>query len=479
MALVRPLSRSVVAALAVLLITLGATSAAQAQTRTRRAPPAGDTAGLRTYTTRHFVLRTNAVDRYAKLLGGRLDAYYEQLARMLPALLAEPIQDVKASVILFERQEDYQRYARRNAPQLVNNGGYYDGATRTIVTYRYNNSLQLYFHEILHAIMGQIFDDHYFFRYSKPNWPIWFDEGLAEFFGSFVVDGYDIQIGERNKTKIAYLLNALATNTFVGLQELLAAPSEKYSGASMNLYYAEAWGLIDFLARNQPYKDALPRFFAAIKADADGIASFKRFFGEDLIDLDRRLRAHLWSLGTIPNGWQVLFNGLSIDDWTVHEGGNWFVSNNAIQGIGDENYNYLIRSELPYTAFTLALEVYLEEGTTGIILGNNFHGEYPYYYLIDLARDQVTLRRSYSATRITTLKEIQPHLPEGQWLPVTVTVVGNRLKVWVNGQPVLDEPEDRERYSLFGTYLYQGKARFRKVRLRKESPIPPAGAKSR
>jgi hypothetical protein len=448
---------------------------AGAQGRTKRPFPASETAGLVTYTTRHFVVRTNAPEPFAKALGHKLDSYYDQLGRKLPALLKDQIETVKASVILFERQEDYQRYARRNAPQLVNNGGYYDGATRTIVTYRYNNSLQLYFHEILHAVMGEVFKDHYFFRYSKPNWPIWFDEGLAEYFGSFKVVGDDVVIGARNKTKIAYLLNALHSGTFVGLADLLSAPSEKYSGASMNLYYAEAWGLVDFLIKNEPYNTNLGRFYAAIKADADGRASFERFFGSDIADLDRRWRAHLWSLGSIPDGYQTLFNGKSIDDWTIHEGGTWTVTKDgAIHGKGDENYNYLIKSELPYTAFTLEMEVKLESGTTGIILGNNYHGEYPYHYLIDLARDQVTLRRSYSATRITTLKETQPHVPEGQWLPVTITVRNDRLQVWVNGQSALDEPEDRQRYSLFGVYLYQGHAGFRNVRLRKESPIPPA-----
>ena len=459
-----------------LLILLLAAPAAVAQ---GRGPTPIDTNGLRTYTTRHFVLKTNAAEQYAHALGDKLDSYYDQLGRLLPRLLDASVETVKASVILFERQEDYQRYARRNAPQLVNNGGYYDGATRTIVTYRYNNSLQLYFHEILHAVMGEVFKDHYFFRYSKPNWPIWFDEGLAEYFGSFRADGDQISIAARNKTKIAYLLNALHTGTFVGLDELLAAPSERYSGSSMNLYYAEAWGLVDFLVKNEPYRDAIPRFYSAIKADADGLASFKRFFGEDLTDLDRRWRAHLWSLGAIPDGWQSLFNGKSVDDWTVHEGGRWTVTDGHIRGVGDVNYNYLIKSELPYTAFTFTLEVKLEEGTTGVILGNNYHGEYPYYYLIDLARDQVTLRRSYSATRITTLKETQPHVPVDEWIPVTVTVSGDRLKVWVNGQSVLDEKEDRERFSLFGVYLYQGKARFRNLKLRKELHTPPAAPPTR
>jgi hypothetical protein len=454
-------------------------SLSQVQAQKRERIEEASAGALKVYTTRHFVLKSNSGDRYSRVLGAKLDEYYDQLSRQLPSVLGQSISMPKASIILFDRQDEYQRYARRNAPQLINNGGYYDGATRTVVTYRYNNSIQLYFHEILHAVMGEVFKDHYFFRYSKPNWPIWFDEGLAEYFGSFTAKDGRIRIGQKNKTKVAYLLNALSSGTFIGLRSLLTAPSERYSGASMNLYYAEAWGLLDFLIKNEPYNKALPGFFAAMKSDADGLAAFKKSFGAEIDDLDRRWRAHLWSLGSVSGGWESLFNGKSIDDWTIHEGGKWVVDKGAIHGDSDENYNYLIRSELPLTAFTFTLEVKVLEGSTGVILGNNFHGEYPYYYLIDFGHDKVALRRSYSATRITTMKEARPHLPLNQWLPVTVQLINNRLKVWVNGQEVLNEPEDKDRYSLFGVYLYRGKAQFKNIRIRAESPVPPAAPKSR
>jgi len=432
------------------------------------------TARLQVYTTKHFVLKSDSPRQYAKDLGTKLDIYYEQLGEMLPKILGEPLQPIRASVILFEKQDDYQQYANRNAPQLINNGGFYDGATRTIVTYRYNNSLQLYFHEILHAVMGELFKDHYFLRYSKKNWPIWFDEGLAEYFGSFELRDGTLRFGARNKTKIAYLLNALHTKSFVSLPKMLTALSDRYSGATMNLYYAEAWGLMDFLVHHERYRKALPRFFAAIKAGRDGYEAFQEHFSSDLTDLNKRWEAHLWSLGAISEGWQDLFDGQSIDGWTIHEGGQWSIQRGQIDGRGNENYNYLIRSELPRTSFTFSLDIRLEEGTAGVILGNNYHDEYPYYYLIDIAHNQVTLRRAFSATKITTVRDEHPHIPSKNWLPVSVSVANDRLRVWVNGQLVIDEPEHKDRYSLFGVYLYQGRARFRNLRIRNEPPIPPA-----
>jgi len=453
----------------VFLLLFGGVSHAQ-----HHRAPQDATAHLHTYTSKHFVLKSNCAPKFARELSIKLDLYYEQLQHLLPAILGEPLQSVHASVILFEQQDDYQKFANKNAPQLVNNGGYYDGATRTIVTYRYNNSVQLYFHEILHAVLGQMFKDHYFFRYSKKNWPIWFDEGIAEYFGSFeTIDGA-LRFGSRNKTKIAYLINALATDTLVDLPQLLKAQADRYSGSTMNLYYAEAWGLMDFLIHHKKHRKSLPNFFLDIKNGTDGIKAFKKHFSNDLTDLNRRWRTHLWSLGTVANGWKDLFDGRSIDNWTIHEGGLWTVRDGQINGTGNDSYNYLIRSELPRKSFMLSLEMKLLQGTAGIILGNNDHLEYPYYYLIDIAKNQATLRRAHSATQIRTLRNVQPHIPIDTWIPVSVRVANGRLQIWINGQPVMDEAENKDLYSLFGVYLYRGRAQFRNLRLRKESPVHPA-----
>ena len=33
-------------------------------------------------------------------------------------------------------------------------------------------------------------------------------------------------------------------------------------------------------------------------------------------------------------------------------------------------------------SFSFELDILIEKGMAGLILGNNYHGEYPYYYLI-------------------------------------------------------------------------------------------------
>lgn len=427
------------------------------------------TAPLRNYHKGSVTLRTDSEHAYASALLTKLQSFVAQANHHLARILAVPRRDIAVTIIVFESQERYQRYARRHAPGLVNNGGYYDGSSRTVVTYRFNNSMQLYFHELVHAMMAEHFGDHHFSRYTRKQWPIWFDEGMSEYLGSYAVDGDGIRVPAPNKGKLAYLANAMQHRAFIGLPTLLRAPASGFSGASMNIFYAESWGLVDFLLSHPAHKLKVPLFFRKIRAGEPGLSAFRSCFGEDLGKLETLWRAHIAAAVTPPQSvW--LFNGDSIDDWTVHEGGHWSVKDKQIVGAGNRNYNYLIKSEVPLTNFHYELDIRIDRGTAGLILGNNYHGEYPYYYLIDVARDAVMLRRSYTATRIEPIKQAFADVALGKWVHLDVRVEDRVVSIAVDGRPVLSARSDRASYSLFGLYLYHAKARFRNVRLRRFEP---------
>ncbi|HAN31516.1 MAG TPA: hypothetical protein DCQ06_07950, partial [Myxococcales bacterium] len=389
---------------------------------------------LRTLRGRSVELRTDTDPRYAKKLQNKLDSFIAQANTELTRVLEVPKRAVHTTIIVFESQQRYQRYARRHAPALVNNGGYYDGGGRTVVTYRFNNSMQLFFHELVHAIMAEHFGDHHFSRYTRRNWPIWFDEGMSEYLGSYAVKGSGIHIPAANKGKLAYLGNALRHRAFVPLRSLLTARPARFSGASMNIYYAESWGLINYLVNHAVHRSQLPLFFRKIRSGVDGLIAFKECFGEDLVAFESSWLVAVKELIRPPSRPVSLFSGHSIDDWTVHEGGTWRVADKEIRGHGNTNYNYLIKSEVPMKDFTLELEMMVERGTAGLILGNNYHGEYPYYYLVDVARDVVMLRRSYTATRIDPVKQAFADLPLGKWARIKLSVIEGHIALTVNNK---------------------------------------------
>lgn len=440
----------------------------------------GDTphhAPLRKYPGKSITLLTDAKPEFAAELLVKLDSFMVQANSALTDILGGKVPAKPTQLILFESQERYQEYAHDNAPGLVNNGGYYDGATRTAVTYRYNNSMQLYFHELVHVLMGEQFGDHSFSRYTRKNWPIWFDEGLCELIGSFQVVGTGLKVPGVNKSKLAYLYNAMAHNTLVDLPSLVRAPAERFSGSSMNIYYAEAWGLLDFLVNAPEHKGRVAAFFARIHSGEDGIEALKAVFGHDLVALDRSWRRWLLDRAKQTEDDVQLFNGQSIDDWAVHEGGQWQVVGGEIQAIGNSNHNYLIKSELPVGDFSYELDMNLSRGTAGLILGNNYHAEYPYYFLVDVSRDAVLLRRATSASLLEPLMQAWADIPPGKWRHLRVSVIDHVLRIDVAGREALTMRVDRERFSLFGIHVSQARARFRNLVVHQERTAltqPPA-----
>lgn len=433
-------------------------------------------AALRRYDGKTAVLWTDTRADYATELMERLDSFLAQAHAEMAQILDVQATPKPVQIYVFESQERYQDYAREHAPGLVNNGGFYDGGMRTVVTYRYNNSMQLYFHELVHAMMGEQFADHNFTRYTRRHWPVWFDEGMAEFLGSFELHAGKVKVPALNKGKLAYLYNALASSMFIDLASLLKAPAERFSGASMNIYYAEAWGLLQFLLSNPSNRPKMAQFFRRIKAGEDGVVAFKAAFGDDLTKLDEAWRVYLLQLAEPRPGKVALFAGDTVDDWTIHEGGQWRAANGEIAGTGDRNYNYLIKNEIPAQALTYSVEVNLQRGTAGLILGNNFHGEYPYYYLIEFSRDVVMLRRAWSASQIEPVIQAYAEVPVAEWVTVKVSVVDRVLTLWVGEREVLKARTDRDRYSLFGLYLYKAKARFRNVTLERQASGYLSGA---
>jgi hypothetical protein len=451
-------------------------------------PPGLDVAGsrqpLRRYVGRYVALWTDCRPEFARELLGQLDSFVRQAHDELAQILQLQVKPKPVQIYVFEAQEHYQAYAREHAPTLVNNGGYYDGALRTVVTYRYNNSMQLYFHELVHAILGEQFADHQFSRYNRRHWPVWFDEGMAEYLGSFALQQSGLQIAAVNKSKLAYLANAVHSDNLLDLNLLLRAPSERFSGASMNFYYAGAWGLVDLLLATPKWRAQVPNFFARIKAGEDGLEAFRACFGADTAAMQAAWKARITKLAQPEPGEVHLFDGKHVWDWTVHEGGNWRASGGEITGNGDNNYNYLIKADVPLSSLSLQVDVHLTHGTAGLILGNHDHREYPYHYLIDIGKDVIMLRRAWSATRIEPMIQAWAEVPLREWVRVRVDVQDGVLRVLVDGREVLTTRTDRPRLSMFGLYLYKAKVRFRNVTLTRRSldaaPLTsmPAGSAS-
>jgi hypothetical protein len=419
----------------------------------------------------HFQLTTDCDAETRTRVLGRLEAFRDALEILVLAATGVELGPSPVRMRLFEEPRDYAAYAWQNAPGLGHNGGFYDGATRTVYTYRRSNPTQLLFHEVTHAVMGDVFEDPWYERYARPGWPVWFDEGFAEYASSSALDpGGATRFGALQPARLATLVDALERGRLMPLSQLLRARAADFSGASMDLWYAQAWGLVDLLLAESDLRGRVPIWVQRLRDGEHGVAAFLGVFGHDLDALQARFERRIGRLAASAPHPMALVGDGGLDAWTVHEGGDWRLDGLTLTGRGSTGWNYLTRSVPPVQAFALNFEVQQAgDGSLGLVLGHHGVGAYPYHTIVDLGRGTASLRHIRSPERLTREVESPAALRAEGYTPVRVELRHGVLSVWVDGRHVLSARPGRPVSSLVGLYVQDGTARFRGLFL---APVP-------
>jgi len=146
----------------------------------------------------------------------------------------------------------------------------------------YMRPQQIMFHEYTHAIL---------INGSRTAYPLWINEGLAEFFGtvdaradgSLILGGLPMGRGF-----------ALAEQNQMSATELLTADKRRLSDASVDHLYARGWAMVHMLMLNKARAGQLDTYMRLIDEGVPSLDAGKRAFG-DLGKLDSDLKVHLRS----------------------------------------------------------------------------------------------------------------------------------------------------------------------------------------
>jgi hypothetical protein len=410
----------------------------------------------------HFVLTAGCDDRTRRRLMGHLETFHSVLEVLVPAATGVAVGEEPIRVLLYEEPSEYHAHVRRHAPGLGHNGGYYDGASRTVVSHRRANPLQLQFHEIAHAALGDVFRDPAHERYGRPGWPVWFDEGFAEYVSSFEVVPEGLKFGAPHLARIATLVSAIEAGKTLSLSQLLQARSSAFTGQDMDLWYATAWGLVDLLLTAPDLRRGVPRWIAKLRQGQDGVLAFRDVFGGDLRALEKRLYFRARRLGTQPTAVRSLAPRGKLEPWTAHDGGTWYSEAGQLVGQSRSGWSYLTTPVPLSRSYTVNVSVASSPGSRlGLVLGRHAPGGYPYHTIVSFDAEEASVRRVLGPDNVTTVVSRPLTLPPSQWANIALSVDRGVLVVRVNGEDVLAARLPRPESSLFGLYVERGTARFR------------------
>ncbi|MGA8807038.1 MAG: DUF1570 domain-containing protein, partial [Thermoanaerobaculia bacterium] len=135
---------------------------------------------------------------------------------------------------------------------------------------------------------------HYFLRNTVSSQvPLWFNEGLAEFYSTFSGSKDTVDVGRPVEDHIAWL----RTQPLIPLRDLFAITHDSkdyHEGNRQGVFYAESWALVHYLMIGNPERrDQLGTYIALIASGKSIDDAFRTAFHGSYDDLERELRRYI------------------------------------------------------------------------------------------------------------------------------------------------------------------------------------------
>ncbi|MBV8543709.1 MAG: DUF1570 domain-containing protein [Acidobacteria bacterium] len=135
---------------------------------------------------------------------------------------------------------------------------------------------------------------HYFLRNTvSSHVPLWFNEGLAEFYSTFSGSKDFVDVGRPLEEHLAWL----RTQTLIPLKDLFAVTQdskEYHEGNRQGVFYAESWALVHYLMIGNPDRRTQLGTYVGLIASGKTIDdAFHMAFHGSYDDLERELRKYI------------------------------------------------------------------------------------------------------------------------------------------------------------------------------------------
>ncbi len=174
--------------------------------------------------------------------------------------------------------------------------------------------------------------------------------------------------------------------------------------------------------------------------------------------------------------WTSLFDGKTLNGWQIRGGGVYSVDQGTILCLtGTGAYGWLC-SEKTYGDFVLEVDAKVEgTGNSGVQVRSRIDAkDLMTGYQFDLDRTRPSSGRLYDEARRKLMQDV-PLRPEARgalknddWNTMRMECVGDRLRSWVNGVPIVDHRDAVDLDGLLALQVHSGKdtkIRFRNIRI--------------
>ena len=183
---------------------------------------------------------------------------------------------------------------------------------------------QTVFHEYAHLLLNS----------NTMEWPVWFDEGFAEFFSTIDLSGKQALIGRAPESATQMILN----NRLIPVAQLFSVQHDSAtyneSGDHRNMFYAESWLIVHYLYDKQLVRQAITSF--AVSKGRPDEAEFRKHVGIGFSDFDKALQQYI--RGNRLIGWNTpLPAGIDANSFAARS----ITANDALVAVAEMHANSL------------------------------------------------------------------------------------------------------------------------------------------
>ena len=234
--------------------------------------------------TRNFLLVGNTSEKQIRQVGIRLEQFRAAIARLFGK--ANLDSHAPTTVIIFKSHESYRPFKTKpNTAGFFQWNPHINYITLTTEVRGDQNPYNVVFHEYTHLLLNSI----------SANMPLWFDEGLAEYYSTLDITG-DLQVvlGKPIPTHVSRLrqnqLLPLKTLFQVDRQSPYYNESDKQS-----VFYAQSWALMHYLiaGKDGQLKTQLGKFVDLMAANVPMEQAFQQSFAMSFENMENELRVYV------------------------------------------------------------------------------------------------------------------------------------------------------------------------------------------
>jgi tetratricopeptide (TPR) repeat protein len=235
--------------------------------------------------TANFRFFSNAGRRTTRRVAVDLEELRAVLAELTHYDLQSPVPTL---IYVFKSERSFRPFKNlyRDRPASVS-GYFIPGETASYIALdaSSNDASAIIYHEYVHYVA------------NNNLWylPLWFSEGLAEFYESFNVDGDTVYLG----LPVLRHMVVLHRRSLIPLDQLFSVDreSDMYNEADRKgIFYAESWALVHyFLLGNDDRRHQLSNYLGMVRHGVDEETAFAKAFSTDYESLASELRGYLRS----------------------------------------------------------------------------------------------------------------------------------------------------------------------------------------